>query len=410
MKKFDPVEAMAASRHEFGEHGGVNMSVEASTTFTVMDPSTMPSLFTGKAGPKEGCYLYGRHFNPTVYAVGQQLAAMEGAEAAYCTSSGMGAIAPTAMQLCASGDHAVVANAIYGGTFALFRHFLPKHAGIDVTFVDVTDADAVAAAVTPRTKMIYVESMSNPTLTVPDLPRLADIAHAHGAKLVVDNTFCPLVITPMNYGADVVVYSLTKYVSGASDVIAGAVCGTEEFLLKLMDVHDGALMLLGPTMDPMVAAHLSLRLPHLSLRMKEHSARAQLFAERLDAAGLPVTYPGLPDHPGYDTLRRLGNDGYGAGGILGLDLGTTERAAEFMRRLQNEEHFGYMAVSLGYFDSLVSCPAASTSSELAEEEQRAAGISPGLVRISVGVTGSVEQRWGQLERALQHAGAMNGVR
>jgi methionine-gamma-lyase len=410
MDKFDPVEAMAASRHEFGEHGGVNMSVEASTTFTVMDPGTMPSLFTGKAGPKEGCYLYGRHFNPTVYALGRQLAAMEGAQAAYCTSSGMGAIAPTAMQLCGSGDHAVVSNAIYGGTFALFRHFLPKHAGIDVTFVDADDPAAVAAAMTPRTRMVYVESMSNPTLTVPDLPRLAEIAHARGAKLVVDNTFCPLVITPMMHGADVVVYSLTKYISGASDVIAGAVCGTEEFLLQLMDVHDGALMLLGPTMDPLVAAHLSLRLPHLPLRMKEHSARARVFAERLDAAGLPVTYPGLPGHAGHDTLRRLGNDAYGAGGILGLDLGTTDRANDFMRRLQNEEQFGYMAVSLGYFDSLVSCPAASTSSELSEDEQRAAGIAPGLVRLSVGVTGSVEQRWAQLERALQHAGAMHGVR
>lgn len=408
MDKFDPVEAMAASRHEFGEHGGVNMSVEASTTFTVMDPKTMPNLFTGQAGPKEGCYLYGRHFNPTVYAVGRQLAAMEGAEAAYCTASGMGAIAPTAMQLCPSGSHAVVANAIYGGTFALFRHFLPKHAGIDVTFVDATKPDEVAAAITPRTRMVYVESMSNPTLTVPDLPRLAEIAHARGAKLVVDNTFCPLVLTPMRYGADVVVYSLTKYVSGASDVIAGAVCGTEEFLLQLMDVRDGALMLLGPTMDPVVAAHLSLRLPHLPLRMKEHSARAQLFAERLEAAGLPVTYPGLKGHPGYDTLRRLGNDGFGAGGILGLDLGTRERADDFMRRLQNEERFGYLAVSLGYFDSLVSCPSASTSSELTEDEQHSAGIPPGLVRISLGVTGSVEQRWGQLERALQHAGALVG--
>lgn len=408
MKSFDPVEAMASTRHEFGEHGGVNMSVEASTTFTVMDPETMPSLFSGQSGPKEGCYLYGRHFNPTVYVLGRQLAALEGTEAAYCTSSGMGAISTTAMQICPSGSHAVVANAVYGGTFALFRHFLPKHAGVSATFVDPMDEAAVEAAFTPDTRMLYVEAMANPTLVVPDLPKLAEIAHRHGAMLVVDNTFSPLVISPTRHGADVVVHSMTKFISGASDIIAGAVCGTEGFLLQLMDLHDGALMLLGPTMDPIVASHLSLRLPHLPLRMKEHSHRAQVFAERLAAMGLDVTYPGLLDHPCHSRLRDLGNDGYGFGGILGIDLGTRERADAFMKRLQNEERFGYMAVSLGYFDTLMSMPAASTSSELCEEEQRSAGIATGLVRMSVGITGSIEQRWGQLERALEHVGMVGG--
>ncbi|GJM44593.1 MAG: cystathionine beta-lyase [Gemmatimonadota bacterium] len=404
MSDFHPVEAMAAARHEFGEHGGVNLSVEISTTFTVMDPETMPSLFTGQAGPKQGCYLYGRHFNPTVYALGRQLAAMEGTEAAYCTSSGMGAIAATAMQLCRSGDHAVVAHAIYGGTYALFRQFLPGRAGVHTTFVDPNDLQAVEAAFTDRTRMLYVETMANPTLAIPDLPRLAEIAHRHGARLVVDNTFCPLVISPAQHGADIVVHSLTKYAGGASDVIGGAICAREEFLLELMDVQDGALMLLGPTMDPTVASHLTLRLPLLPLRMKEHSKRAQFFAERLHAAGVRVVYPGLESHPNRDTLHRLGNREFGAGGILTVDLGTRERADALMGTLQNDEQFGYMAVSLGYFETLMSCPSASTSSELTEEEQRAAGISPGLVRMSVGLTGSLEQRWGQLERALRKVG------
>jgi methionine-gamma-lyase len=402
MKRFDPIEAMADARHEFGEHGGVNLSIEASTTFTVLHADTMPSLFQGRRGPDEGCYLYGRHFNPTVYALGRSIAAMESTEAAYATASGMSAIAATVMQLCGTGDHAVVSRAIYGGTFALFREFLPKRTGLRVTFVDSTNAAAVEAAMEERTKLVYVETMSNPTLTIPDLPRLASIAHRRGAQLVVDNTFCPLVVTPARHGADVVVHSVTKFVNGASDVIAGAICGRHEFLERLMSLEDGALMLLGPTMDPHVAFQIQLRLPHLGIRMQEHGRRALYLAERLAERGYDVIYPGLPTHPQHALLERLANPGYGWGGILGIDLHEAERANTLLEFLQNEDRFGFIAVSLGYFESLVSCSAASTSSELGEEEQRRAGISPGLVRISVGYTGTIEQRWAQLEDALVH--------
>lgn len=404
MKAFDPIESLAAMRHEFGEHGGVNMSIEASTTFTVMKAGTLPAIFQGKQGPDGGCYLYGRHFNPTVYVLGRELAALEGSEAAYCAASGMSAIAAVLLQLCDHGDHVVASSAIYGGTFALLRDFLPAKAGLQVSFVDVTDPAAVEAAITPRTKVVYCETMSNPTLRVPDLPRLAEIAHRHGAKLVVDNTFTPLVVSPIQHGADVVVHSLTKFVSGASDTIAGAVCGTTEFVMSMMDLHMGSLMLLGPTMDPRVAYAISLRLPHLGLRMREHSRRAQIFAERLTEAGLKVIYPGLPEHPDHALLERLGNAEYGFGGVLCVDLGTVERANRFMELLQNRDRFGFMAVSLGYFDTLMTCPAATTSSEMREDELRRAGISPGLVRISIGYTGTVEQRWRQMEDALEELG------
>ena len=409
MKKFDPVESMAAARHEFGEHGGVNMSIEASTTFTVMSADTMPNLFTGRKGPHEGCYLYGRHFNPTVYVLGHELAALEGMEAGYCAASGMGAISSTVLQICGQGDHAVVGHTVYGGTYALFHDYLPSRTGVSATFVDVADPAAVEAAFRANTKLLYIESMANPTLVVPDMPVLADIAHRHGAKLVVDNTFAPLIITPVLHGADVVLHSLTKYISGGSDIIGGAICASEEFLLELMDVHTGSLMLLGPTMDPHQAFALGLRLPHLALRVREHSRRAQLFAERLHDLGVPVTYPGLPDHPQHDTLKRLANEGYGAGALLGIDLGTRERAFEFMNLLQNEQRFGYMAVSLGYFDTLMSCSASSTSSELSDEDLRAAGIQPGYVRMSLGFTGSVEQRWEQLRDALREVGLPEGA-
>ena len=401
MNGFDPIESLADLRHEFGEHGGVNMSIEASTTFTVMHADPLPEIFGGHKGPEEGgCFLYGRHFNPTVYVLGKQIAALEGAESGYCTASGMGAISSTILQLCDHGDHVVASNTIYGGTFALFKDFLPAKAGIQTTFANTSDIEALAAHFTPRTKVLYVESMTNPTLRVADIPRLAELAHAHGAKLVVDNTFSPLILSPIQLGADVVVHSLTKFMNGASDYIGGAICGTEEFIMSLMDLHLGTLMLLGPTMDPRAAFDISMRLPHLGLRMAEHGNRALELAERIQTAGLEVIYPGLPGHPDHDLLNSLRNEGFGHGGLLALDLGTQRRAEDFMEILQNKDRFGFMAVSLGYFDTLMSCSGSTTSSEMTEEEQVAAGIRPGLVRMSIGYTGSLEQRWAQLEDAI----------
>jgi len=403
--RFDPLEALAATRHEFGEHGGVNMSVETSTTFTVMHGQTMPEIFRGALGPDHGgCYLYGRHFNPTVSVLGRQLAAIEGTEAGYCTSSGMAAIAGTLMQLCDSGDRIVSGNTIYGGTYALLHEYLPSKAGVHTEFVDEGDLDAVEAALQAGARVLYLETMANPTLEIARIPELADLAHKYDAKLVVDNTFCPLLMSPARLGADVVVHSLTKFINGSSDVIAGAVCADAEFIGRLMDLHTGSLMLLGPTMDPRAAFQISLRLPHLGLRMREHGRRAMHFAERLAERGLRVTYPGLADHPSRDLLDRMGNPGYGYGGVFGLDLETADLAQRFMDTLQNDERFGFIAVSLGYFDTLMSLSAGSTSSEMGEEGLAAAGISPGLVRISIGYTGSLEQRWQEFENALRTVG------
>ncbi len=407
MDPFDPIESLADLRHEFGEHGGVNMSVETSTTFTVLNASTMPEIFQGQRGPEQGgCYLYGRHFNPTVYVLGRQIASLEGAETGYCSASGLSAISSTLLQLCDSGDHIVSARTVYGGTFALLHDYLPAKANLQTTFVDMTNFDEVAAAFTDRTRVLYVETLSNPTLRVADIPRLAKIAHERGAKLVVDNTFTPLIVSPIRLGADIVVHSLTKFINGASDIVGGAVCGSTEFVTSLMDLHRGSLMLLGPSMDPRQAFSISTRLPHLGLRMKEHGRRAAVFAERLHERGLPVTYPGLPDHPDHELLKSLSHEGYGAGGLFTLDLGTRERAHRFLEFLQNHRRFGFMAVSLGYFDTLMSCSASSTSSEMPEEEQRRAGIQPGLVRISIGFTGGLEQRWSQFEDALREVGAL----
>jgi len=406
-KTRNPVEALANTRHEFGEHGGVNMSIEASTTFTAMHPDILAEIFHGERGPDNGgCYLYGRHFNPTVYSLSRQLAALEGTEAAYCTASGMAAIAGTLFQLCNTGDHVVSSNTVYGGTYALLHDFLPAKAGITATLVDINDLAAIEAAITPKTRVLYAESVANPTLRVADIPALAEIAHRHGLKLVIDNTFSPLILSPKQLGADVVVHSMTKFIGGASDHIAGAICADRDFILQLMDLHTGALMLLGPTMDPQVAFNINLRIAHLPLRMAEHGRRAQLFAERLKELGLAVNYPGLPEHPDHDLLSGLHCAEYGYGGLLTLDLGTEERANALMDMLQNDYRFGYMAVSLGYFDTLMSCSGSTTSSEMTEEDKAKAHISPGLVRMSVGFTGTTEQRWRQLYSALERLGVV----
>jgi methionine-gamma-lyase len=400
----NPIEALAHLRHEFGEHGGVNMSIEASSTFTVMEPGTMPEMFQGLKGHDAGCYLYGRHFNPTVYNLGRQLAAIEGTEAAYCTASGMGAIASTLFALCEAGDHIVASNAVYGGTYALMHDFLPEKAGITTTFVDITDLNAVRNATTDKTRLIYTESVSNPTLRVANIPKLAEIGHSTGVPLVVDNTFSPLILSPVTLGADVVVHSMTKFISGMSDVIAGAVCGREAFIESLMDLHKGSFMLLGPTMDPQVASKISLRIPHLPIRMTAHGERALALAERLQDGGINVGYPGLADHPDRPLFDELRCPDYGYGGVLTIDMGDQESANRLMALLQNKYRFGFMAVSLGYFDTLMSCSGSSTSSELTDDDKSEAGISPGLVRMSIGYTGTLEQRWRQLKDALDEIG------
>ncbi|CAI9274620.1 unnamed protein product [Lactuca saligna] len=395
----DPVSALANARHEFGEHGGVNMSIEASATFTVMEPETLSRMFTGELGPDRDFFIYSRHFNPTVLTLGRQMAALEGTEAAYCTSSGMSAISSVLLQLVSSGEHIVASPTLYGGTHAFLTHFLPRSSNIKTTFVDIRDLKKVKEAIVEGyTKVLFFESMSNPTLTVANIPELSRIAHEKGVTVVVDNTFAPMVVSPARLGADVVVHSISKYISGGGDIIAGAVCGAASLVNSMMDLHQGTLMLLGPTMNAKVAFELSQRIPHLGLRMKEHSHRTLIYARRMKKMGLKAIYPGLEDHPDHHLAKSIFNKEYGYGGMLCLDMQTEVRANKLMNGLQNNTRFGLMAVSLGYHETLMSCSGNSTSSELDENEQALAGISPGLVRMSIGYTGTLEQRWGQFEK------------
>ena len=401
---YNPERALATAKREFGEHGGVAPSIERSSTFTVIHPRTMPEIFDGLRGPdKGGCFLYSRHFNPTVDVAARYLAALEGTEAAVCTASGMAAISCTLLQLVEAGGHIVASNTIYGGTHALLEELLPRM-GIATTFVDPADTAAFAAAIRPETRVLYTEVLANPTLKVADIPALADIAHARGLALVVDNTFTPVLVSPAQLGADVVVHSLTKFVNGASDIIGGVICGRQELVYRLMDLHTGRVMLLGPTMDPRVAFDVAQRLPHLPLRMREHSRRALAVATHLEHLGAPVIYPGLPSHPQHSRFAAQLNPGYGFGGLIAIDCGTAERAERALDVLQNEVGFGLIAVSLGYFDTLMSCSGSSTSSEIAPEKQAKMGLSPGLLRISIGLTGDLDDRLSQIEQALRAVG------
>ncbi len=404
MINYNPERAIAEAKREFGEHWGVCPSISRSSTFTVMASKTMPEIFNGRRGPdKGGCFLYSRHFNPTVDVLARYLAAMENTEFAACTASGLSAISCTLLQLCQKGDHIVASDTVYGGTHALLGDLFPAM-GIETTFVDPCDVQAFEAAITPRTKAVFTEVLGNPTLKVADIPTLARLAHDHDASLVVDNTFAPMIFSPAALGADIVVYSLTKFINGSSDVIAGAICASKDFVYRLMDLHTGRLMLLGPTMDPRVAFDVIQRLPHLAIRLREHSCRAMALARHLESMGAPVTYPGLSSFNQAELFDAMMNSNYGYGGMLTLDCATRDRAEWLMDVLQNEEHFGLIAVSLGYSDTLLSCSGSSTSSEISPEEQRRMGLSQGLLRISVGYSGALEDRLSQMERAIKKVG------
>jgi methionine-gamma-lyase len=407
LQDFNPEQSLCQARREFGEHGGVTPSLSRSATFTVMDPAYMPEIFQGIRGPeKNGCFLYSRHYNPTNAILGRYLAALEGTESAQETASGMAAISCTLLQLCRQGDHIVSSNVVYGGTHALFDEMLPQM-GIGTTFTDPTDLQAVTSAITSRTKVLYVETMGNPTLKIADIPRLAALAREKKLTLVVDNTFTPMIVSPAHLGADVVIYSLTKFINGASDLVAGAICASKDFIYRLKDLHTGRVMLLGPTLDPRAAFDVIQRLPHLAVRMREHGRRAMVIAGRLEAMGVRVCYPGLASHPQHALFNEMLNRGYGYGGVFTIDCGDRKRAEQLMRVLQNDEKFGYIAVSLGYFDTLMSCSGSSTSSEIPPEDQSKMGLSPGLVRISIGLTGALEERLGQIERAAQSCGLVS---
>ena len=375
------------------------MSVEASTTFTVLQAETMPAIFHGQRGPERRLLPVRPPLQSDRVRPGRELAALEGTEAGYCTASGMGAIAAVVMQLCDHGDHVVVSDTVYGGTFALFHDFLPATTGRQVTFVDITDLAAVERAFT-ATKLILRRDDGEPDLggrrlagagrtRAPSrrparrrqhlLPAGGDARHARRRHRRTQ----PDEVRQRRFGHH-----------------RGRDRGRRDFITQLMDVHPGALMLLGPTIDPHVAFQLHLRLPHLGLRMTEHGRRAQVMAERLHERGLQSTTRVYRCIRSTRLLQASATRTTGTGDFS-CDLETPSAPISSWRSCRTRGRFGLIAVSLGYFETLLSCSAISTSSEMTPEELARAAHPPGFVRISIGITGTVEQRWGQMKAALE---------
>jgi len=385
----------------FGEFGGVNPSISDSSTYTFLSAKTMFDTFEGNA---DGCYLYSRHSSPSNLYLGEALAAMEGTETANVTASGMGAITPVIMQLCGAGDHVVSSRTIYGGTYAFLKNFAPR-LNIYTTFVDITKLDVVEAAITKDTKVLYCESVSNPLLEVANIEGLSKLAKKYNLKLVVDNTFSPLSISPAKLGADIVIHSLTKFINGSSDTVGGVVCGTQDFINQLRSVNDGACMLLGSTMDSLRAASILKNLRTLHIRMQQHSKNASYLAEQFEKLGIKTVYPGLASHPSHQLFKNMMNEQYGFGGMLTIDVGSLEKANSLMELMQ-EKNLGYLAVSLGFYKTLFSAPGTSTSSEIPEDEQVEMGLSDGLIRFSIGLDADIERTFSMMVDCMKEVGVL----
>jgi methionine-gamma-lyase len=390
--KFDPASALEQA-HQLGSFNGVNQAVNDSATFAFDSGEDMTACFNGEL---EGAFLYSRHWNPSTYTLAKALAAMENTEAAWVTGSGMAAITNTFLQICKSGDHIIASRTIYGGTYAFLKNYVPRF-NIEVTFIDTTNIDEVKDAIKPNTKLVYTETVNNPMLQVANIPELAEVCKPKEIKLVVDNTFTPLIFSPINLGADIVVYSMTKFVNGKNDTTAGAICASEEFINSLLDLNDGTSMLLGGVLDSFRASNIQKNLYTLPIRMKQHSTNAAYLAKRFNDIGLKSIYPGLKEHKGYEVMRSTMNSDYGFGGMIAIDLITAEKASKFMSLMQ-ENNVGYLAVSLGYFRTLFSNSGKSTSSEVPEDDQKKMGLSEGLVRFSVGLDHDIEATFKTIEK------------
>jgi methionine-gamma-lyase len=385
----------------FGEFGGVNPSITDSSTFTFLTSEKMEEIFEHEI---EGCYLYSRHLNPMNNYLAHALALLENTEDAHVTATGMAAISCAILQICASGDEIVSSRTIYGGTYAIMKNFFPT-LGINTKFVDITNLEQVKAAITPNTKVLYCETLSNPMLELADIPELRKIADEHGLKLIVDNTFTPMIFAPADLGAHIVIHSLTKFINGASDAMGGVICADHEFTAALKDVNSGAAMLLGPAMDSLRAASILKNMRTLHVRMVQHSKNAAYIANKMHEKSLKVTYTGLDNYKYKEIYDKYMHPDFGYGGMVVLDAGDDETAGKLMPMMQ-ERLVGYFAVSLGFYKTLFSGPGHSTSSEIPEKEREAMGMSGGLVRFSFGLDNNIERTWERIEDCLKDCGLL----
>ncbi|NRA80555.1 MAG: methionine gamma-lyase [Pseudoalteromonas sp.] len=355
-------------------HGALSAPLYQTSTFSFANAAQGAARF---AGEEQG-FIYTRLGNPTTQELEQKVAQLENCEAAAATATGMGAVSASVLSFLQQGDHLVASSALYGCTFAFFAHMLPRF-GIEVTFVDMTNEAELRGAVKANSKMIFAETPINPTMAVLDLSLIADVAKQHQLISVIDNTFLtPLLQQPTSFGIDIVLHSATKYLNGHGDVVAGLVCGTEEHinLVKMTVLKD-----IGATISPHDAWLINRGLKTLAVRMERHCASAQVVAEYLEQHPLvsQVYYPGLKSHPGH---QFIGSQMKAAGGVIAFEIkGSLEDGETFI----NNTQLCTLAVSLGDAETLIQHPASMTHSPYTPEERAAAGISDGLIRLSVGL-------------------------
>jgi len=346
------------------------------TTGAITTPIYQTSTYVQEGLGKHKGYEYARTQNPTRAALEANLAAIEHGRAGFGFASGMAAIAAV-LTLLEVGDHVVVTDNTYGGTYRLFERVLRK-GGLDFTYADSSRLDAIAAAIRPTTKLLFLETPTNPTLRLTDLAAASELAHARGVAVVVDNTFAsPAIQCPLDFGADMVLHSTTKYLNGHSDSVGGAVIATRDDHIEwLRFVQNAEGAILSP-MDSWLVLRGTKTLP---VRMERHNTNALALAEML--AGHPkvtkVIYPGLTTHPEHALARRQMR---GFGGLVSIDLGSLDRA----RTLLESVRLIALAESLGGVESLISHPATMTHASVPADRRQALGITDGLVRLSVGI-------------------------
>lgn len=363
------------------------------STGAIMTPIYATSTYVQASPGDHQGYEYSRTHNPTRKAWEACLADLEGGVAGFAFASGMAAV-DTLMHLLEPGDHVVAMHDLYGGTWRLFERVRRRSSGLDFTFADLADLDAAAAAITDRTKLIWVETPTNPMLQLVDIAKIAELAHRHGCKLVVDNTFAtPMLQRPIALGADIVLHSVTKYLNGHSDMVGGAVVVQDPALAEELGfLQNSAGGVQGP-----FDAWLAMRgAKTLAVRMKAHCENAQRIAEWLGEQPKvgKVIYPGLDSHPQKDLAARQMS---GFGGMVSFDLESDLPAAR--RFLENTRLFA-LAESLGGVESLVNHPAIMTHGTVPKDRREALGITDSLIRLSVGIE-DVDDLIGDLATALE---------
>ena len=336
-------------------------------------------------------YEYARTKNPTRSALEGNLAALERGKHGFCFASGMSAT-DTVFRLLSSGDHVIAGENMYGGSYRLFSKVLTRY-GLEFDYVDTANIDAVRKAIRPNTKLVFLETPTNPMMTLTDIAACADVAHAAGALVVVDNTFCsPYLQRPLDLGADIVVHSTTKFLNGHSDSVGGAViCNSDEIAEKLGFLQNAVGAILSPFDSWLVLRGTKT----LAVRMKRHEENGMAMANYISnhPKVKKIYYPGLPDHPQHELAKKQMN---GFGSMISFELGSKENAKKFLDRVR----LCSLAESLGGVETLISHPETMTHASVPIDDRKRLGITPGLVRISVGIE-DIEDLIADVENAFE---------